>query len=346
MNAHVMLFNLEHLTVRTNGDGTQRYYFRRRGQPLCRMPGAPMSEEFMAKYRECEAWVAPHAEAAEGTFEWICDQYMDSPAFTSKAKATQNARRRVIATMVNELIDPAKPIKFGAEKAKSLKAAHIDVLRDRKADNPNAGNERLKILAQIFKLAVSKKWVEINIVRDRERLSVPKGGHRTATDEDLAAYFKKHASGPAWVAGMILRHLGVRVSDLRVLGRQHVKKGLLTFETVKTGVLCELPVDPELASALPRDNMTFLLSEAKKPFESDKALSQRVSKWFRQADVVGITAHSVRKWLATKMAEDGSTEYELMSWFGWKDPKEARPYVQAANRRKMAQKAFDKRTPV
>jgi integrase len=337
-----MLFNLEHLTVRTNGDGTQRYYFRRRGQPLCRMPGAPMSEEFMAKYRECEAWVAPHAGANEGTFAWICDQYMDSPAFKSKAQATRDARRRVIATMVAEPIDPSKSVKFGAEKAKSLTAAHIEVLRDRKAANPNAANERLKILGQIFKLAVSKKWVEINIIRDRERLSVPKGGHRTATDEDLAAYFKKHASGPAWVAGMILKHTGVRVSDLRILGLQNVKKGLLVFETVKTGVLCELPITPEWAYALPRNNMTFLLSDAGKPFESDKSLSQRVSKWFRQAGVEGITAHSVRKWRATKMAEKGTTEFQLMASFGWKDPKEARPYVQAANRQKMAQEASDK----
>lgn len=341
-----MLFNLEHITVRENRDGTLRYYFRRRGQPLCRLPGEPMSDEFMAKYRECDNWVAPHAEATEGTFEWICDQYMDSPAFKSKAKATQDARRRVIATMVAELIDPAKPIKFGAEKAKNLKVAHIEVLRDRKADTPNAGNERLKILGQIFKLAVSKRWVEHNLSRDLERLGVPKGGHDTATDEHLAAYFKKHASGPAWVAGMILKHTGVRVSDLRILGLPNIKKGRLVFETVKTGVLCELPIPPELAGALPRDNMTFLLSEAGKPFESDKALSQRVAKWFRQAGIIGITAHSVRKWRATRMAEKGASEYELMASFGWKDPKEARPYVQAANRQKMAQQASDKMTGV
>jgi integrase len=345
VNAPV-LFNLEHLTDRDNGDGTKRYYFRRRGQPLARLPGEPLSLEFMTAYRKCMDWTAPHAVATEGTFAWICDQYMDSPAFTSKAKATQDARRRVIATMVAEPLDPDQPEKFGAEKAKNLTADHIEVLRDRKASNPNAGNERLKILGQIFKLAKSRKWVAANIVIGTERLGVPKGGHRTATDADIAQYFAKHTKGPAWVAGMILRHLGVRVSDLRVLGRQHVRKGRVTFETVKTGVLCELPIDPELATALPRDNMTFLLSEAGKPFESDKALSQRVSKWFRQAGVVGITAHSVRKWLATKMAEDGSTEYELMSWFGWKDPKEARPYVQAANRQKMAQAAFDKRTSV
>lgn len=345
MNAPV-LFNLEHLTDRNNSDGTKRYYFRRRGQPLTRLHGEPLSLEFMRAYDACLNWTAPAAENTQGSFAWICDQYMDSPAFKSKAKATQDARRRVIATMINERLDPDQPEKFGAEKAKSLTSDHIEILRDRKADNPNAGNERLKILGQIFKLAKSKKWVPANIIIGTERLGVPKGGHRTATDEDIAKYFAKHTSGPAWVAGMILRHLGVRVSDLRILGRQHVKKGRLTFETVKTGVLCELPIDPELAAALPRDNMTYLLSDAGKPFESDKALSQRVSKWFRQAGVTKITAHSVRKWLATKMAEDGSTEYQLMSWFGWKDPKEARPYVQAANRQKMAQQAYDKRTPV
>ncbi len=141
---------------------------------------------------------------------------------------------------------------------------------------------------------------------------------------------------------MILKHTGVRVSDLRVLGRQHIRKGLLVFETVKTGVLCELPIHAELQSALPRDNMTFLLSDAGKPFESDKALSQRVSKWFQQAGITGITAHSVRKWRATKMAEAGATEYQLMASFGWRDPQEARPYVQAASRQRLAQEAADK----
>jgi hypothetical protein len=342
-----VLFNLEHLTVRDNADETKRYYFRRRGQPLTRLPGEPLSEPFMKAYRACLEWTTPAASATEGTFAWICDQYMDSPAFKSKAKATQDARRRVIKTMVDEPLDPDHPAeKFGAERAKAMTQEHIEILRDRKADSPNAGNERLKILGQVFKLAKAKRWVPVNIVIGTERLEVDEGGHDTATDEHIEAYFRKHTSGAGWLAGIILTKTGVRVSDLRILGRQHVKKGLLCFQTVKTKVLCELPIDTEFNAALPRDNMTFLFSDAGKPFESDKALSQRVSKWFQQAGCPGITAHSVRKWLATKMAEAGATEYELMSWFGWRDPKEARPYVQAANRRKMAQSAYDKRTSV
>lgn len=337
-----MLIEFKHVTARENADGTLRYYFRRRGQPICRLPGEPGSDEFMSVYRTCTAWVAPQASIAEGTFAWLCDQYMDAPIFASKAKATREARRRVILTMVSEPLERGKPETFGQERARVIGQAHIEILRDRKASNPNAANERLKILNQIFKLGVGKKHVSTNPVRDVERLSVPRGGHDTATDEHVEQYLAYHTKGPARLAGLLLKHTGVRVSDLRILGRQHVRNGLLVFTTVKTGVLCELPIAPELQAALPRDNMTFLLNDWGKPFESDKSLSQRVAKWFRQAGITGITAHSVRKWRATKMAENGGTEYQLMASFGWRDPKEARPYVQAASRKRLAHEGAGK----
>ncbi len=58
-----MLINLEHLTVRKNSDGTLRYYFRRRGQPLKRIHGEPLSDHFMDQYRACLEWVAPDANS-------------------------------------------------------------------------------------------------------------------------------------------------------------------------------------------------------------------------------------------------------------------------------------------
>lgn len=53
-----MLFNLEFLVSRTTRDGTIRYYFRRRGQPLTRIHGEPLSDHFMNQYRACLGWVA------------------------------------------------------------------------------------------------------------------------------------------------------------------------------------------------------------------------------------------------------------------------------------------------
>ncbi|WP_159585978.1 tyrosine-type recombinase/integrase [Chelativorans xinjiangense] len=341
MNAPMKL-RLQHVTAYPNRDGSFRYYFRRRGQPMARLPDDPLSPEFMEAYQRNLDWVAPAVHAAEGTFAWLCDQYMDSAEFKGKAKTTREARRRVILSMTKERINPRYPETFAIERAHKIGPRHISALRDRKAESPNAANERLKILSQVFKLAIARGWRADNPVKVVERLSVPRGGHDTATDDDITAYLARHTSGPAWLAMTILRHTGVRVSDLRILGRQHIRQGHLVFETVKTGVRCELSIHPELMAALPRDQMTFLTNEWGRPFASDKALSQRVAKWFRQAGVEKMTAHSVRKWRATKIAENGASEMQLMALFGWRDAKEARPYVQAANRRKMADEASEK----
>lgn len=337
-----MRIRFPHVTVRRNKNGTLRYYFRRRGFPLAPLPSDPLSEDFGVAYR---ALVSRHERVtgAEGTLAWLGDEYMNSPAFKSKSDATQTARRRIIISMMRERLHPKHPETFGMEKMAKITTKHIGVLRDRKAASPNAGNERIKVLSQMFKFSLAKDLRDDNPVRDAARLSVPRGGHDTATDEDIAAYEARHPSGPARRAMVLLKAFGMRVSDLRILGPQHVRKGLLTFSTVKTGVLCELTISEEAAREIAgcRD-LVFLTGEGGRPYGSDKVLSQRVAKWFRQAGVNGVTAHGVRKWLATRMAEYGTTEMQLMAWFGWKDPKEARPYVQMANRRKLAASAGER----
>lgn len=334
-----MKLRLQHVTVRRNKDGKRRFYFRRRGQPLAPLPDDPLAPDFMTAYQRLLNWTAPAANV-EGSFGWLCDQYMDSADFKGKSPATREARRRVILTMTREPIDPKFPERFGMERAAKFSARHVTILRDRKAAVPNAANERLKILSQIFKLAVARDWRADNPVRDVPRLRTPRGGHDPATDEDIAKYLAHHSGGAARRAMVLLMSFGMRVSDLRVVGPQHVRRGLLAFETVKTKMLCELTIDDAARAVIDgcRD-LVFLTNENGAAFKSDKVMSQRVSKWFRQAGVDGVTAHGVRKWLATRMAENGATEYELMAWFGWKDPKEARPYVQAANRRMLAASA-------
>ena len=343
MIAPDMKFDLPHVTVRKNSDGSLRYYFRRRGQPIHRLPDDPASEEFMRVYRSQMNFNGDHVVESEGSFAWLCDQYIDSPEFRTKAKATQTARRRIIVTMAAEPLVKDHPETFGMERLHKMDKKHICILRDRMADKPNAANERLKILNQIFKLAVARGWRDDTPVTFVERISISTTGHRTATDADIAACEAFHSDGPARRAIVLLKAFGVRVSDLRIIGPQHVRKGRLVFTTVKTGVQCRLPVsDTVRAEVQGCSEPAYMLNDWGRPFASDKALSQRVSKWFQQAGVKGVTAHGVRKWLATRMADNGATEYELMAYFGWKDPKEARPYVQAANRERLADAASEK----
>ncbi|WP_065010838.1 hypothetical protein [Mesorhizobium loti] len=68
-------------------------------------------------------------------------------------------------------------------------------------------------------------------------------------------------------------YMGLRLSDLAIVGRQHVKDGWLSIRPKKTekktGVVVELPILAPLAEVIehsPTGDMTYLVSEWGTPF--------------------------------------------------------------------------------
>lgn len=337
-----MKINLPYVTTRQNADGSLRYYYDRRGYPLVRLTGDPLSAEFMAAY-EAAPTQQPVAHGKRGSFGWMCDTYLDSPDFKNLKPATISARRRIIATMLAERINPAHRHTFAVLPMADFTRKHIIVLRDRKAAVPNAANERLKILSQIFKAAIDVEIIDTNPVSTVAKLKTRTGGHATATDAQINTYMAHHTSGPERLAMRLLMAFGCRVSDLRRLGRHNIKDGWLHYTTQKTNMAIEVQIPADLLpELLASPHMVFLLTDHGKPFASEKAMSAKIARCFRQAGIEGITAHSVRKWAATKDAEASWDDRALCAKYGWRDSKEARPYTEAVNRRKLVEMATEK----
>ncbi|WP_080685802.1 tyrosine-type recombinase/integrase [Rhizobium leguminosarum] len=85
----------------------------------------------------------------------------------------------------------------------------------------------------------------------------------------------------------------------------------------------EIGIHPILESVLAMHKVTamnYLVTEFGKPF-SIKGLGNRISDWFRQAGLGHLTAHSVRKGLATDVAHNEATDSMLEAMFGWRDAK-------------------------
>ena len=53
------------------------------------------------------------------------------------------------------------------------------------------------------------------------------------------------------------------------------------------------------------------------------------------------SAHGVRKIAATRAADAGATEAQLMAIFAWTDPKMAAHYTRTANRKRLAAQSID-----
>jgi integrase len=97
---------------------------------------------------------------------------------------------------------------------------------------------------------------------------------------------------------------------------------------------------PELQAELdllPAGQMTFLVSERGGAFRP-ASFTGWFHKMCTQAGLPdGRSVHGLRKSGATRLAEHGATDHEIMAWGGWATLAEVTRYTRAANRRKLAQ---------
>jgi integrase len=144
----------------------------------------------------------------------------------------------------------------------------------------------------------------------------------------------------------ILLYAGLRRGDAARLGRQHVRDGVITIRTEKTGETITLPLLPPLAASIaatPTGDLTFIISDHGRPFTKES-----FGNWFadacRKAGCPG-SAHGLRKAGATRAANNGATTHELMAMFGWRSEKMAERYTRTADRQRLAAKGAVKLLP-
>jgi hypothetical protein len=107
------------------------------------------------------------ARAAFGTFGWLLLKYYDSAEFKRLPLDSRRTRRGILEHCANEgyasRTDKRKMRDFPVA---SMTAAHIRMLRDRKADRPGASKHRLQYLSSMLAWAVEANLVRSNVTRD------------------------------------------------------------------------------------------------------------------------------------------------------------------------------------
>jgi integrase len=113
-------------------------------------------------------------------------------------------------------------------------------------------------------------------------------------------------------------------------------------EKTKTPLL--IPIHPDLEQVLaaaPRTNLTFLMTQHGKPFTAGG-----FGNWFRdRCDEAGLpqcSSHGLRKLAATRLADLGCSEREIMAVTGHKSVSEVSRYVRKAEQSRLAEQAMAK----
>jgi integrase len=298
----------------------------------------PWSPEFMEQYQAALAGAAPVVIGARrtkpGTINDVVARYLGSAVFADLSPITQKKRR---ATLEKFRVD------HWDKRIAMLRSEHVASLLGKL--RPFAQRNVLKALRALmaFAIAEPQNLIEVDPTAGVKLARIrDKGGFKTWPVAAIETYRAHHKLGTrARLAIELLYGTMAARSDAVRLGLQHVQNGPVSFRRSKTDVPVDIPMLPELREAIdamPKaEHLTFMVTEYGKPFTADG-----FGNWFReQCRAAGLpadlSAHGLRKAGATRLAEAGATDHEIMAWGGWTSLKEVQRYTAAANRKRLAQ---------
>lgn len=275
-----------------------------------------------------------------GTINALVVSYYKSPEFVSLKNSTKTTYRREIERMRNE---------HGHRLVDQMKRQHVVKLLEPLTDRPSARNNRLRMLQMLMNHSIEIGWRTINPVTGIRKMKSKTQGFHTWTEDELQKFFECNKLGTvAHTAVTLMLHTACARSDVVKLGWQNLKGGRLQYRRQKTegasSVLIDIPIHPDLRKVLdrlPTDKMTFFETVSGRS-RSPNGLGNAMRKWCDTSGLPGCAAHGLRKACATRLAEAGATEREIMAWTGHVSPKMVQVYAGKARRSIMADHGFEK----
>jgi integrase len=305
--------------------------------PRTRILGDYGSPEFLAAYKAAVAGTPVSGEAKFNarTLGWLIERYRECAAWAKLSNATRRQREGILRSILKTA---------GAELLSRVDHAAIEKGIARRADRAHAARHFLQTMRGLFQWAVKAEHVEKDPTRELKTIRPATEGHTPWPDEWCAAYEARWPIGTRErLAYDVLLYTGLRRGDAVRLGRPHVKNGVATIRTEKTGETVTIPILPPLQASIeasPIGQLTFIAGVGGRPMTKEA-----FGNWFREAcRAAGVpgSAHGLRKAGATRAADNGATEAELEALFGWRGGHMASLYTRKANRAKLALGAASK----
>ncbi len=321
-----------YLQSHTTRHGKTVWYVRVKRGPLVRLRSEYGTEAFNDEYRAALAG-APITKPAPNSksLQWLYDRYRETEAWSGLSQATRRQRENILGNVM---------VKSGHEPFEAIARADIEGGKDDRRETPAQARNFLDAMRGLFRWALKNAHVEADPtdgVDNPQRLSGAPG-FPAWDEDDLALYYAQWPVGTrerVWCD--VLLYTGLRRGDAVKAGEQHIKDGVLSLKTEKTGMVMHCVIDPELRVTLdkgPTGDLAFICGVSGEPLAKET-----FGNMFRDAcNKAGVkkSAHGLRKLAATIDAERGFTERELEAKYGWTGGYMASLYTRTADRKRMA----------
>ena len=320
-----------HLHREINRHGTPVWFVRVGHGPRTRIRSDFGTPEFDAEYQAALAGTQARKskDNATGTLAWLVERYRETTAWTTLALETRQRRENILLAVLDSA---------GHQPFTRITKAAIVAGRERRT--PFQAKHFMDTMRGLFRWAVDAGLAKVDPTAGVAYPKLPdSNGFPPWDEDDVALYEERWPIGTrerVWLD--VLLYTGLRRGDGVRLGKQHVRNGIATLKTEKTGTDVTLPILPVLAQTLaagPCGDLAFIASKAGKPFQKH-SFGNAFAAATRKAGIEGKSAHGLRKLGATRAANAGATVAQLEAIFGWKGGHMASLYTRAADRRRLA----------
>lgn len=234
---------------------------------------------------------------------------------------------------------------YGSKPVAALQPHHVRTILDARAKTPSAANNLLKVLRAVMKFGVERNMVKADPTTGVKPLKNKTDGFHTWTEEEIEAFDKRWPLGTQErLAKDLLLYTGQRRSDVRLMGPQHIRGGVVSVRQQKTGAYLEIAVHPALDASLnarPTNHLAYITTPAGEPY-TEAGFGNWFGEAARKAGLKNCSAHGLRKAAARRLAEAGCTANEIAAVTGHTTLKEVARYTRAADQRRLAGAAIRK----
>lgn len=268
----------------------------------------------------------------------LWERYRETIAWTKHMPSTRRQRENIMKHVLAAA---------GKEPYVSINRKSIVAGRDKRRETPAQARHFLDAMRGMFAWALDAGHVKIDPTAGvKSPAKLQNDGFEAWTEADVEAYCRRWPIGTrqrVWLD--VLLYTGLRRGDAVKIGKQHIRDGVATLRTEKSGetITVTLPVLAALQRTLdigPTGDLAWICGARGEPFVKE-AFGNAFSEAARLAGIPK-SAHGVRKIAATTAANNGATVAELEAIFGWQGGRMASLYTRAADRVRLAKAAMTK----
>ena len=252
---------LPHLQRQVTQHDKVVWYVRVGKGPRVRMRAPYGSPEFNAEYIAAISGQPLDGKPSSGTLTWLWNEY--------RAKATDWSALNPATMRQRENLMKHVLAESGHQPFASINKKSIVAGRDARSATPSRARHFCDTMRRLFAWALKAEHIRADPAVDLKNLPVKKShGFPAWTESDVEAYQRRWPLGTrqrVWLD--VLLYTGLRRGDAAMVGRQHVKAGVMTLRTEKGGqmITVTLPVLPVLQRTLDAGPIGELAQQCDRP---------------------------------------------------------------------------------